>query len=506
MMTATSKLFALMGISLLSFTGFLDATIVSTALPSIQATLHMTVTELQWVMNAFFLGVSAFMASMGRIADMYGRRKVFYIGTIIFGLASFGAGIATQAISLIFFRAIQGIMVAITIPVGIALIHTVFNKDESSKAMGVFGAITGAGLALGPVVGGALVTAFGWPFVFFVNIPFIILGFMMCFFTLNESHSATEMRLDYFGILFLVLTIGSFVFAIVEANNYGWGSPLIKASFIISAVSLVLLFISEAKASHPIIAGSLFKNGPFIASILFTFVGGGLMSVILFIDPLYLSLILNKTTWMTGVLLFIMPLVVMASSPIIGHLNQKYGPLQIMVFGALFYFIAAISQTYFTVNLNYFLLVPAFVIFGLGWAIVNQSPAVAIGQSIHEDHLSVAMGVLFSFYNIGAAVMLAVGVTLFHSQAMQSLLQGLSEKNVLVNGTQQDLLAHFVSQPDDMNQVIQQLNITQPGIQDTFEQAFMAGMHTMYLPLIMLAVMAFVALMFGMKKCALNDG
>lgn len=496
----TSNVFALMGISLLSFTGFLDATIVSTALPSIQSDLHMTVTQLQWVMNAFFLGVSAFMASMGRIADMYGRRKIFYIGTIIFALASLGAGMATQALWLIFFRAIQGIMVAITIPVGIALIHTVFNKQETSRAMGVFGAITGAGLALGPVVGGALVTAFGWPFVFFVNIPFIIIGLTMCLFTLKESRSAVEMRLDYFGILFLVLTIASFVFAVVEANTYGWGAPLIKASFIVSAVSLILLIISESNAPHPIMAGSLFKNRAFTTSILFSFVGGGLMSVILFIDPLYLSLILNKTTWMTGVFLFIMPLVVMASSPVIGHMNEKIGPFKIMAYGAIFYLIASISHTYFSANLNYFLLVSTFIIFGLGWAIVNQSPAVAVGQSIHEDHLSVAMGVLFSFYNIGAAVMLAVGVTLFHSQAMQRLLLGLSEKGVFVNAAQKTLLTRFVSQPNNMNHIIQQLNFVGPDIPNTFNQAFMAGMHMMYLPLIMLAAIAFVTVMYGVKK------
>lgn len=489
-----------MGISLLSFTGFLDATIVSTALPSIQSSLHMTVTELQWVMNAFFLGISAFMASMGRIADMYGRRKIFYIGTLVFALASLGAGMATQAIWLIICRAAQGMMVAITIPVGIALIHTVFNKHEASKAMGIFGAITGAGLALGPVVGGALVTAFGWPFVFFVNIPFILIGLTMCLFTLKESRSSLDMRLDYFGILFLVLTIGSFVFAVVEANTYGWAAPLIKAGFSTSAVSLILLIISETKASHPIMAGTLFKNAAFMMSILFSFVGGGLMSVILFIDPLYLRLILNKTTWITGVLLFIMPLVVMTSSPVIGHMNEKKGPFKIMAYGAIFYCIAAISHAFFSANLNYFLLVPTFIIFGLGWAIVNQSPAVAIAQSVDKDHLSVAMGVLFSFYNIGAAVMLAIGVTLFHSQTMQNLLQGLSEKRIVVNATQQALLNSFVSQPNNMNHIIQQLNFVGSDIPNTFNQAFMAGMHMMYLPLIILASITFIIVMCRIKK------
>jgi EmrB/QacA subfamily drug resistance transporter len=450
-MAKASKIFALMGISLLSFTGFLDATIVSTALPSIQASLHMSVTELQWVMNAFFLGISAFMASMGRVADIYGRRKIFYIGTLIFGIASLGAGLATSAGWLIVFRAIQGITTAITIPVGIALIQTIFDQNETAKAMGIFSSITGAGLALGPVVGGALITAFGWPAVFLVNIPFIVIGFGMCFFTVKESRSTTEMRLDYFGILFLVLTIGALVFAVVEANNYGWESTPIISSFVIFVVSLIFLIVTEAKVAHPIMSGDLFKNRVFISSILFAFAGGGLMSVILFIDPLYLNLIINKNIFLTGVLLFIMPLVVMTSSPIIGRINHHTGPRKIMIYGAIFYILAAASQMFFSAHLNYFLLTAGFIIFGLGWAVVNQAPAVALGQSVAGDHVSVAMGALFSFYNIGAAVMLALGVTLFHWRTQVELLQNFANQHLVLNAQQQALLEQFVKQPDKMS-------------------------------------------------------
>lgn len=495
-----TKVFALAGISILSFTGYLDATIVSTALPTIQSSLHMTVSELQWIMNAFFLGISAFMASMGRVADIYGRRKVFYIGAVIFGLASFGAGMATEAIWLIIFRAIQGIVVAITIPVGITLIQTIFSKSEAPKAMGIFGAITGAGLALGPVVGGALVTHFGWPSVFFVNIPFILVGLALCLFTLKESRSKTKMTLDYFGIIFMVLTIGSLVFAVVEINTYGLNSWLIKSSFIVFILSLVTLIFTEMNVKHPIMAAALFKNPVFIGSLFFIFVGGGLMSVILFIDPLYLSLVLNQTSWMTGVYLFIIPLTVMSLSPFIGYLNERIGPRKTMILGALFYLMTAIGQIYFSINLNYFLLIPTFIIFGMGWSIINQSPAVAIGQSISEDHLSVAIGVLFTFYNIGASVLLAVAVMLFHWQTKNHLLHDFSSSGMPLSEAQQQGLTDFISNPNTMNQIIQQLHLTQPNIQDIFKNAFMSGLHMMYMPLLALSVMALILVKYRMKS------
>ena len=244
-LSRAKKLYLLYGVSMLSFTGFLDATIVSAALPDIQSSLNMSVTQLQWIMNAFFLGISAFMASMGRVGDLYGRRKVFYIGTLVFGLASISAGLATAPAFLILCRALQGITTAITIPVGIALIQAAHDKKEIAKAMSIFGSITGAGLALGPVIGGALVTGFGWPAVFFVNIPFIIVGFALCMVGVKESRSNSEMTLDYFGIVFLTLTIASLVFGMVQANSAGWNSELVITSFIVSVNgvrSCLLLF------------------------------------------------------------------------------------------------------------------------------------------------------------------------------------------------------------------------------------------------------------------------
>lgn len=494
-----NKFLVLIGVSLLSFTGFLDATIVSTALPAIQTSLHMSVTELQWIMNAFFLGISAFMASMGKVADIYGRRLVFYIGTIIFALASIGAGLSTHAYWLITFRAIQGIMTAITIPVGIALIQTVFTQEELPKAMALFATITGSGLALGPVIGGALVSTMGWPAVFYINIPFVIVGFLFCLVSVKESRSEQQMSLDYFGILFLALTTASLVFAVVEANQYGWSSRIIIASFIVFVLSLMLLIFTETKASYPIMASELFKNKVFIPNLLFSFTGGGLMSVILFVNPLYLHLIAGKTLWVTGVLLFIIPLFVVTGSPVIGQINHRIGCRPLLVTGAMLYLLSAIGQLCFGMHLNYYILVPTFVIFGLAWAIVNQVPAVSLGQSIDSDHTSVAMGALFTFYNIGAAVLLAIGVALFHMRAISGLLTGIAKNHIKLSVAEQPLLQKFIQQPDQMQKILDKLKIAHPSITPIFKDSFTSGMHAMFWPLILCSLIALFAVVFFMR-------
>ncbi|HJO92254.1 MAG TPA: MFS transporter [Victivallales bacterium] len=260
-MVKLKKTCLLFGISLLTFTGYLDATIVSTALPSIQSSLNMSMTQLQWILNAFLLGIAASMASMGRVGDIYGRRKVFYIAVAIFALASIGAGLSTSPIFLIFCRGIQGITTGAVIPIGIALIQTSHKPEDVAKAMGIFSSITGAGLAIGPVAGGALVYAFGWRGVFFINVPFVLAGFLLCLFSVEESRSSTEISLDYLGVLFLTITIVGVVFGVVEAANYGWNSLNVIISFIVSVISLIGLVLVEHKVKHPIWEGGYLKTG-----------------------------------------------------------------------------------------------------------------------------------------------------------------------------------------------------------------------------------------------------
>jgi len=495
----TTQLCLLFGVSLLSFTGFLDATIVSTALPDIQRSLNMSVTQLQWIMNAFFLGVSAFMASTGRVGDIYGRRKVFYIGTLIFGLASIGAGLAPSAGVLILCRALQGITTAITIPVGVTLIQVAHSKKELAKAMSIFGSITGAGLAIGPVLGGALVTHFGWPAVFLVNIPFIVIGFVLCMISVEESQSDAVMSLDYLGIIFLALTITAFVFAMVEANQLGWHAPLIIISFAVSIVSLIIFIFVERSAKHPIMAGYLFRNRVFLPAMFFSFLGGSAMSVVLFIDPLYLHSILQQSNFMTGLILFIIALVVVISAYMVGHLHPHLGSRTLMIIGSFAYLSMALLHMIFTIHLSYMLIVPTFILMGIGWGIVNTVPGTALGENISEDHIGVAIGALFSFYNIGAAVILALSVVMFHSKALYSSVVQFATRHLPLSSMDANAIKQFISQPDKMNSIAHKLDSNTLTAIDILKHAFVNAMHQMYIPVVIVSLIALFGLVFIMR-------
>ncbi len=498
-LSKAKKLYLLLGVSLLSFTGFLDATIVSTALPDIQSSLHMSVSQLQWIMNAFFLGISAFMASMGRVGDLYGRRKIFYIGTLIFMLASIGAGLSPTPTLLIMFRALQGITTAITIPVGVTLIQVAHRKEELARVMSVFGGITGAGLALGPVVGGALVTAFGWPAVFLVNVPFVIVGFLLCLISVEESRSNTKMTLDYFGIIFLTLTIGALVYGMVEANTAGWTSETVLVSFAITIVSFTILVMVERCASHPIMAGYLFRNRVFVPAILFSFVAGSAMSIILFIDPLYLHIVLDRSNVTTGLLLFIISITVVVCASGAGSIYKLMGAKTLMIIASLAYCVMAILHMTFGISIAYAVIVPAFVIMGIGWGIMNSVPSTALGESIHGDHLGVALGAFYSFYNIGAAVLLAVSVVIFHTKALASLSTQFAAHHLVLSRLDSHYLKLFIGQPEQLKQLATKLDIDH-GLATIFlKNAFVSGLHGMYLPVIVLSVISILGLIFIMK-------
>ena len=219
------KWLALTGISILSFIVFLDFTIVNTILPGIQRDLHATVDELQMVMNAFFLMLTVFMVTMGRVGDIYGRRRVLYAGVIVFAAASIIAGTAGTAEILIACRFVQGIAGAILLTCGVALVEHHFPEPERGRAVAVFMSITGFGMAAGPVIGGLLMSALSWRWAFYVNVPIVVLGFLVALGSVQETPRQEDQKIDWLGLALLTPGMTALVTAIMKGNEWGWGAP-----------------------------------------------------------------------------------------------------------------------------------------------------------------------------------------------------------------------------------------------------------------------------------------
>ncbi|HYF98086.1 MAG TPA: MFS transporter, partial [Coxiellaceae bacterium] len=213
------KWWVLLGVSIASFLGCIDFTIVNTALPAIQDGFNATMTELQWVINMFILALCSFMVVMGRLADIYGRRQILYIGMFVFGLSSLGAGLSPSVQWLIFFRLIQGISCAILYTATGAIVSNTFPPNERGKAIGILFGVNGLGLAVGPIFGGIIVSILSWRWVFLINLPLIIISLLICFASLTESlnkeHGA---QIDWLGLTALILSLSTLVAGVTEFN------------------------------------------------------------------------------------------------------------------------------------------------------------------------------------------------------------------------------------------------------------------------------------------------
>ncbi|ASE19113.1 DHA2 family efflux MFS transporter permease subunit [Pseudomonas protegens] len=409
------KWWALLGVSIASFLGCVDFTIVNTALPALQADLGASVDALQWVINGFILALSSFMVLVGRLADLHGRKRVLFIGLTVFGLASLAAGLAGQIDTLIGARVAQGLACAVLYTASGAIVSSTFETAEQGRAFGVLFGVNGVGLAVGPVLGGLITSAFGWQWIFLINVPFVLLSLGICSFSVKESRSAeTGARLDGWGALLLLIGLPSLVLVIVQGGSWGWGSPLTLALVALAVLALGAFLAVERRVAAPIIDLKLFANRRFVAGVAASFGLALFYCVAFFVMPLYLAQIRGETVQASGLLLLPTTLGVALLSPLVGRLVDRKGPALLIKTGLLLFVLSALLQAGFDGQTSLPYLLGAFVVMGLGWASI-LGPSTVLGiSSVPQEVGSVAMGSLMTLHNVGGGVGLAVGVGLFH--------------------------------------------------------------------------------------------
>jgi MFS family permease len=239
-----------------------------------------------------FLSALYFSNNNGALRDLYGRRRVFYIGINIFAIASLIAGISANIEWLIFGRFLQGIGAAIVFPLGPSLLPEAFPEKERGKAIAWLGSLGGIALALGPMLGGIIVAYWGWRWIFFINIPVILLGYLFSFKHVKESAAKHITReLDWLGMLFLALTMAGIVMSLINSQTSGWLDTLTLTYLVVGIVSSLLLFKVERNNINPLIDFRDFSNLMFYAGAVLCFLAGVLSAVALFFDPLYLQVI-----------------------------------------------------------------------------------------------------------------------------------------------------------------------------------------------------------------------
>jgi EmrB/QacA subfamily drug resistance transporter len=312
----------------------MDISIVNVALPTIRRDLHASMSGLQWTVDAYTLVLASFLLLAGSTADRVGRRRIFQVGLAVFGIGSLLCGLASSIDWLIAARVLQAAGGTMLNPVAMAIVATTFpDPAERARAIGVFGSITGLALALGPILGGALVDSLGWRSIFWVNVPIVAVAIVCTALFVPESRAARARRFDPVGQTLMILMLGSVVSAIIESTRLGWTSPVILGLLAVAVLSALGILGYEPRRVDPLLELRLFRSVPFSAAILTALWGFCGFGAFLFVTTQYLQDVRGMSALTAGLSLLPVGVLTMVLSPLTGRLVGRHGPRLPLVIG-----------------------------------------------------------------------------------------------------------------------------------------------------------------------------
>lgn len=491
---------ALIGLSMLASIGFLDMTIVFTALPAIQKAMNVSVLELQWVMNIFTMMIATLMIVMGHLGDTYGKRKVFYIGIFIFGVAAFGAGFSDSFSWLVFFRGLQGFGTSIIFTVAAALAPVAFPEKEKPIAIGIYSAVTGVGLAIGPFVGGVLVSLLSWRWVFYVNIPLILIGFLLCLGRLQETPKLKDQTIDWFGFIFLILGLGSLVYSIIHGESAGWSNIITVVGFVIAAVAMLALFVIEKRVAHPLLDLSACTQPRIILGLTMCLVVSVIPAPLLLFSPLYLSVARNYSPFTLGLFMLAMPVMQVVVSASWSPLVRFFKLGKMIIIGFVTCLASLLIQSFFTVSTSGFIIIFAYLLVGIIWCVANTGTLTLAYEAMPPEKAASAVGTMFTAWNVGTTILIAVMSVIFSNVEIGHMQQLLQTHSMILNSTQSDMVQHLLANPSSAKLFLSQLGVLSNHIEPLFKDAFMAGFHSVMWVSVGIVLLGLIAVSVLIKK------
>lgn len=471
----------LLTLTAILFLTFLDTTIMSVALEDLQATLHTSVSDLQWIVNAYALMFASLMFPFGTLGDRLGRKKVMLGGAAVFVAGSLFGALAPNTGSLIAARAIMGVGAAACEPGTLSIIRQLYpEKGERARAIGLWAAVAGLALALGPVIGGVLVGLGGWPAIFWFNLAAGILVLWAAYSVVPESSDPVHAKPDVAGFIIGPIALGTLVFAIIIGENAGYTAPHVLALFAVAVVTFAVFGFVEHRSEAPMLKVDYFKNLPFSGSLCVAFATYFGVFSIFFLTALYLQIVLGYSAFQTAALFVPMAVGMIVASSFAGRWVALRGPRMPVALGCL----AAgagvlLTDVALIGDVTYVPLVLSLTLAGVGFGVaVVPITSVAL-SSIPAKHSGMAASATTTVREVGTVLGVAALGSLFSTQLTVYLTQRLTEQGVPPEF--QDLVTTYIltgaAPPGMQSMVDMAMNLYSPQVEAARSAAFDAVHH-----------------------------
>jgi EmrB/QacA subfamily drug resistance transporter len=387
----------------------LDSTIVNVALPSIQHDLHASVSGLQWTVDAYTLVLASLLMLSGSTADRVGRRRTFQTGLATFTLGSLLCSLAPGLGWLVLFRMMQAVGGSMLNPVAMSIITNTFTKPaERARAIGVWGGVVGISIALGPLVGGALVETVGWRGIFWVNIPVGLAALLLTALFVPESKAPHARRVDPVGQLLVIVTLASLTYAIIEGPDAGWTSPRIVGFFILSLAAAIGLLVYEPRRFEPLIDLRFFRSAPFSGATVIAVSAFAALGGFLFLNTLYLQEVRGYSPFHAGLYTLPMAAMTIVFAPLSGRVVGARGPRLPLIVAGIAITASGIMLTGLTATTSTSWLIITYLVFGLGFGVVNAPITNTAVSGMPRSQAGVAAAVASTSRQVGSSLGVAV--------------------------------------------------------------------------------------------------
>ena len=394
----------------------MDVTIVNVALPAIEHDLHATLAGLQWVVDAYTLVVASLLMLSGALSDRFGRRRVFQIGLVLFTAGSVLCSLAPTIGALVAFRAVQGLGASMLNPVALSIIANAFPAPKDrARAVGVWGAVAGVSLALGPLLGGVLTQTVGWRAIFWVNLPIGLVAVVLAALFVPESKAARARAFDPPGQVLVFSFLTAVTFAVIEGPRRGWGSTVILGLFGLGAACFVGFLVAEGRRREPMLDLRFFRSVPFSTAALLAMLAFASFAGFLFLNALYLQQVRGFSALRTGTYTLPLALAMMVCAPLSGRMVGSVGTrLPLLLAGAGFVG-SALLLTGLSERTAVPVLMVSYVLFGVGLGMVNPAITNNAVAGMPLSQAGVAAAIASTSRQVGAALGVAIAGTVVHA-------------------------------------------------------------------------------------------